>query len=56
MEQHQILAVMVQLVLCKASYHCSWQVKLSEMVGSVKFISWYGHDIVINQMYRGSCC
>lgn len=32
MEQHQILAVMVQLVICKASYHCSWQVKLSEMV------------------------
>ena len=33
MEQHQILAVMVQLlVICKACYHCSWQVKLSEMV------------------------
>jgi hypothetical protein len=32
MEQHQILAVMVRSVLCKASYHCSWQVKLSEMV------------------------
>ena len=32
MEQHQILAALVQLVLCQANYHCSWQVKLSEMV------------------------
>jgi hypothetical protein len=32
MEQHQILAVMIQLVLYKAIYHCSWQAKLSEMV------------------------
>jgi hypothetical protein len=32
MEQHQILAVMVQLLFYKASYHCSWQVELGGMV------------------------
>ena len=37
MEQHQILAVMVQLVLTKASYHYGWQVRLSEMVWHYAF-------------------
>jgi len=36
MGQHQILAVMVQLVY-KASYHCGWQVGLIEMVWHCSF-------------------